>query len=230
VPARLVGRDPTTDLALLHAEAALSPPRWAGADALHVGHLVLSVGRHDRHAQASLGIVSARDEAWTTSAGGKIDAYVQSDIAVYPGFSGSALVDAQGRVTGMNSSWLIRQMSLALPLSTLRRVVDALVEHGRVRRGFLGISAYPARLSSSVASAVGRSSGLVVVSVEPDSPAEAGGMLVGDCLLAIDGEIIDRLEDLFFVLNDERVGQNVTIEILRGGSRQTLSITLGERR
>lgn len=230
VAAELVGRDPTTDVAVLRAPgAALQPPTWAEADTLQVGHLVLSVGRHDAHAQAGLGILSKRDGAWHTAAGGRIDTYLQTDIAVYPGFSGSALVDAQGRVCGMNTSWFLQRSSLALPVETLRRVVSTLLRHGRVRRGLLGIGAHPALLPEAAQAELGQRVGLLVLAVEPDSPAADAGVLVGDLLVSFDGQRTEHVDTLLALLTEERVGKSVPLRLVRGGQAREVTVTIGER-
>lgn len=227
--AELLGRDPTTDVALLRAEATLRPPTWAEADTLKVGHLVLSVGRHDAHAQASLGIVAKRDAAWRTPHGGRVDAFIQTDIVVYPGFSGSALVDAEGRACGMNTSWFMRRSSLALPPATLRRVAAVLLEHGHIRRGRLGVAAQPARLPRTLAGELDQATGLLVVAVEVDSPAEAAGLYVGDVLVALDGEPLPHLDTLLWLLTGDRVGRSVSLQVARGGRLEMLEVTIGDR-
>lgn len=230
VDADLVGRDPSTDLALLRAQgAALHPASWSPSDQLHVGHLVLSVGRHDAQAQASLGIVSKLEAAWRTSAGGSVDAYVQTDIAVYPGFSGSALVGADGRTAGMNSSWLARRLPLALPHQTISRVVEQLLTHGRMRRGYLGIGAYPVRLPRSAAGELGQRSGLLIVSVEPESPAETAGLFVGDLVVGLAGEQVRHLDDLLALLSEEQIGTPVPLKFIRAGRLTELEVTISER-
>jgi S1-C subfamily serine protease len=230
VEADLVGRDPATDLALLRArDADLHPASWTATDGLRVGHLVLSVGRHDARAQAGLGIVSKLEEAWRTPAGGSVDAYVQTDIAVYPGFSGSALVGADGHIVGMNSSWLLRRLSLTLPHRTLDRVVGQLLEYGRMRRGYLGIGAYPVRLPPSAAAELAQRSGLLVISVEPESPAEAAGLLVGDLLVGLAGEPVRHLDDLLALLAEEKIGTPAPLKLIRAGQLTELAVTISER-
>lgn len=230
VAAELVGRDPTTDLALLRAHgAALQPPDWTAPDALRVGHLVLSVGRHDAHAQAGLGIVAARNGAWRTPAGGNVDAYVQTDIAIYPGFSGSALVDAEGRVLGVNTSGLARGTGLTLPLATLQRVAGVLLEHGRVRRGYVGIGTQPVRLPAALARDLDQTSALLVFTVEPDSPADRAGLYVSDLLVGLDDQPVRTLEDLLALLSGDLVGRTVTARVLRGEAVKALPLTIGER-
>ena len=144
--ADVVGRDPTTDLAVLRTNASLTPPTWVEPDQVRVGHLVLAVGRPQADLQSTLGVISALGGAWQTGAGGKVDSYLQTDVVMYPGFSGGALVGIDGGVMGLNSSALARGVSISLPAPTLRRVASALLEHGRVRRGYLGIGVQTARL------------------------------------------------------------------------------------
>lgn len=224
VEAALVGRDPATDLALLRAEAALTPPTWAEADTLSVGHLALSVGRHDREAQAAWGVVSRRGGAWRTATGGRVDAYVETEIRVYPGFSGSALVDARGRVAGLNTSHFGRRASLALPVATLRRVAEALAAHGRVPHGFLGVATQPVRVKSGTE----MRDGLVVLDVTEGSPAEAAGLLVGDVLVSVGDVPVGGPHDLVAALADA-AGQTRTVRLVRGGDEQTVPVEIGTR-
>ena len=229
VTATLVGRDPTTDIAVLRVESGgLTPANWL-TDGAKVGHLVLAIGRPDDDVQATLGIVSAVGEAWRTSAGGTIDSYLQTDVVMYPGFSGGALVSAGGQILGMNSSALARGVSLTLPAATIQRVAQTLQQHGRVRRGFLGVSAQPVRLPANIAGAVGQESGLLIAGVESNSPAEQGGLLLGDTLIALDGQPVRHMDDLLAALSGDRVGKAVTARIVRGGQTQDLNVTIGER-
>ncbi len=230
VEAELVGRDPSTDLALLRArDGDVVRAPWASAGALRVGHLVLSVGRHDRHAQASLGIVSKLDEAWRTSAGGKLDAYIQTDIPVYPGFSGSALVDADGHVVGLNSSWLRRRLPLTAPLATLERVLGHLSQHGHMRRGYLGVGAYPVRLPADLARELDQRSGLLIISVEEGSPAQSAGVFVGDLFVGLEDEPLRQLDDLLALLSEDRIGTGITIKTIRAGKLTQLDVKVGAR-
>jgi S1-C subfamily serine protease len=230
VNAALVGRDPTTDIAILRAEASgLTPATWAALESVKVGHLVLAVGRPDANLQATLGVVSALDAAWRTGAGGTIDAFIQTDVVMYPGFSGGPLVSAGGQMIGLNSSALMRDTPVTLPAATLQRVAAALLAHGRVKRGFLGVSAQPVRLPEVVASQVGQETGLMLMAVEPGSPADGGGLVMGDTMLALDGEKVHHMDDLLALLTGDRVGKTVPVLVLRGGQQHTLNVTVGER-
>jgi S1-C subfamily serine protease len=227
--ADLVGRDPSTDLAVLRIKAGeLQPADWAESDAARVGHLVLAVGRPGRGLQATLGVISAIGDSWRTPMGGRVERYLQTDVVMYPGFSGGALMGVDRRVIGINTSALVRGVSLTLPTATVSRVVADLLEHGRVRRGYLGVSAQPARLPRQQADSVGQDTGLLLASVEPDGPAAKGGLTLGDTLLSLDDLPLRHLDDLLSALAD-RAGQKASIAFLRGGDSQSLEITIGER-
>jgi S1-C subfamily serine protease len=230
VPATLVGRDPTTDLALLRAEATgLTPAAWAASDELRVGHLVLALGRPGRSVQATLGIVSALGDAWRTAAGGQVDRYLQTDVVMYPGFSGGPLVDPAGKVLGLNTSALLHGVSLTVPAPTVQRVVEMLQAHGRVRRGFLGVGTQPVRLPEEVARQLGQETGLLLASVDPGSPAGKAGLLLGDTIVSLGNEQVRHLDDLSALLSADRVGAEVPVRILRGGQLQELRVVVGER-
>ena len=230
VPATLIGRDPTTDLAVLRAQVSgLTPPTWVEPDSLRVGHLVLALGRPGRSALATLGIVSALGESWRTPMGGRLDTYVQSDVAMYPGFSGGPLIDADGNAVGINTTALHRGVTLTIPVPTIRSVVDALVAHGRIRWGYLGVGVQPARLPAALAEQLGQETGLLVISVESGSPAEQAGLLLGDTAITLDGQPLRYPDDLLALLSDDRIGAAVSVSIVRGGQIQEVKATISER-
>ena len=231
VAATLVGRDPTTDLALLRAQTGtLAPPTWAGPETLKVGHLVLALGRPGKTVQATLGIVSALGTGWRTRGGGQIDHYLQTDVVMYPGFSGGPLVNAAGHVVGINTSALLRGTSLALPTTTVRRVVEDLLAHGQVRRGYLGVGTQPARLPATLVEQLGQETGLLLISVEPGSAAERGGLFMGDTIVTFDGQPVRHHDDLLALLGGDRVGATAPVRIVRGGQLQELRVAIAERR
>ncbi len=229
VRAARVGRDPTTDVAVLRAEASgLAAPAWAAADQLRVGHLVLALGRPGHTVMATLGVVSALGQSWRTPAGGQIDRYLQTDITMYPGFSGGPLVSSGGEVIGLNSSALLRGVSITVPAATLRQVVQSLLAHGHVRRGYLGIGAQPVRLPAGLAQELGQETGLLLVSVEPGSPAEAGGLVLGDTIVALAGERVRHLDELLALLGGDRIGATTPVRIVRGGKVEERTVVVGE--
>jgi S1-C subfamily serine protease len=232
VNATLVGRDATTDLAVLRAASAeFESPAWAEPDGstLLVGHLVLALGRPGQRVQATLGIVSALGDSWRTPAGGLIDRYVQTDIVMYPGFSGGPLVNMRGQILGLNTSAILRDRSLTIPLATLRRVTDMLLAHGRIRRGYLGVSTQPVRLPAALIERLGQETGLLLITVESNGPAEQAGFLLGDILITLGGTPLRNPDDLRLYLSTECIGTTVLVRLVRGGEVQERSIVIGER-
>ena len=230
VKAELVGRDPTTDLALLRAETeGLEAPGWTEPDQVRVGNLALALGRPGKTVQATLGIVSALGASWQTRAGGRIDRYLQTDVAMYPGFSGGPLVDASGNVIGLNTSGLLRGVTVSVPLPTIRGVVETLLAHGKVRRGYLGVGAQVVRLPEALESQLDQKTGLLLVSVEPGSPAQDAGLMLGDTIVALNGQPVRQLDDLLSLLGGDSVGAATPVRVVRGGETKELSATIGER-
>jgi S1-C subfamily serine protease len=229
VNATLVGRDPNTDLAVLKAEASnLTAATWVDANDLRVGHLMLALGRPGKTVQATLGIVSALGGAWRTQAGGDIDHYLQTDVVMYPGFSGGPLLDASGRVAGINSSSLVRGVSVAVPAATVKKAVETILAHGKMPRGYLGVGIQPVRLADALQQQLSQETGLMFMSVEADSPAAQGNLLQGDILVTLDGQPVRHVDELQTLLTGERVGKNVPVRIVRSGQVQDLTVTIGQ--
>ena len=230
VGAKLVGRDPSTDLAVLRPEASELQPATA-AEQAHVGNLVLAVGRPGSDGPiVSFGVVSSIAGPARTWRGGRLDGFIRTDAEMYPGFSGGPLIDASGGVLGLNTSGLSRMSALTIPYATLSRVVDALVTHGKIRRGFLGITSQVVKLSESQAAGqAGQGKGLLVVGTESGGAADQGGVLVGDILISLAGEQVQDTEDLQRLLTGERIGVATPVRVLRGGEPKELSVTIAER-
>ncbi|HEX2451211.1 MAG TPA: trypsin-like peptidase domain-containing protein [Gemmatimonadales bacterium] len=229
--ATLAGRDATTDIAVLRTDAELRAVDRGDAATLLAGKLVLAVARPGTSVTASMGVVSAVDGEWRTWHGGRIDRFIRLDISIYDGYSGSALVEAGGRVLGMNSSRLARSLALAIPGSTIDRVVDQVVATGGVTRGYLGIASQPVRLPEALRRThnLGAGLGLVVVALEPDGPAEQAGVMLGDILVGLDGKPVGDPIELLAALGPERVGRALELRVLRGGQLVGVSITVGRR-
>ena len=227
--ATLVGRDPSTDLAVLRIQDTTLPTAGLGdSGSLKVGHIVLAVGYGPR---ASWGIVSAVGGRWRTWRGGEIDQLLRLDLTLYPGFSGGATVDAQGRIVGINTSGLSQRLELAIPASTVSRVADELIEKGHVSRAFLGVGLQPARLPEAARRALAGAPeiGLIVVRVQPEGPAAQAGILLGDVLVSLEGIHVASPEAVLEGVAARRVGSTVSATILRAGTPTDVSITLGER-
>jgi S1-C subfamily serine protease len=229
-PAKLVGRDPGTDVAVLRLDGGgLKPPQWAGSAALRPGQLVLGLLRSPRTHRASLGMVSAAGGEWRAAPGGRLDTYLETTLPLQPGFSGSLLLDAEGAALGMNTTGLLRGMALAVPQATLRRVVDSILAHGTIRRGYLGIGTYPVHLPAVVARQTGQDTGLIVLSVQPDSPADKAGLAQGDVLIALDGRPTAHVAELHALLDEESVGRELAARIARAGTLEERRVTVGAR-
>ena len=229
VGAALIGRDPTTDLAALRVDVnGLHPPVLSEPEGIRVGNIVLALGRPGRTVQATLGIVSALGEGWRTPAGGRIGRWLQTDVVMFPGFSGGPLVDSSGNVVGMNTSALLRGVNVSVPIPTIRAVVETLLAHGRIRRGYLGVGFQLVRLPERVQ--LDQETGLLVASVEQGSAAEHGGLLLGDTLLSLNDEPVRHPDDLMALLGSDSVGTKASVLILRAGEVRELSLTIGERK
>lgn len=244
--AELVGRDAQNDLAVLTVNGELTAANWGQNETLRVGNLVLALGKPGEQTQATLGVVSAlvdgamaaerREERKRRKRrGGRrmmqalVDGYIQTDVVMYPGFSGGPLVSGDGAIHGLNTSGFGRGASIAVPVATIRNTVETLRQHGKMKQGYLGVGIQPVRLPDPVASELDQETGLLVISVESSSPAADAGMLVGDILVSVDGETVEQLEELMALLSGSRVGNAVPVQIVRGGSLTEMTVTISER-
>ena len=220
----LVGRDPGADLALIRVSATLTPAEAAHEGSARVGNLVLAVGRPGANPQASLGVIAAVSDRTLVRIGTQLQGTIRSDTTFYPGFSGGPLIDTAGRVLGMNTS-RFRVGNVTVSAATIATVAAQLQAHGRIRRAYIGIGSQAVRVTGAGDQEVG----LLIVSVETDSPAAHAGLVVGDVLLGIEGTPTTRAEELQAALGAERVGATVKLQLLRGGAPHEVSATLGER-
>jgi serine protease DegQ len=228
-PATLVGADSASDIALLRAEGdAWVTPERAPKDSARRGQLVLALSRPGRTVRSNLGVVSALADEWRAPGGGKLERYIQTDVSVEPGFSGGPLVDASGRVIGVNSAGLLRSTAMTLSVATIERVVQALLAHGRIQRGYLGVNSTPARLPAALEESAGQRVGLVLTGLQPGGPAEGAGLLLGDVLLALDGERLESIGDLQAAL-EERATKTVALRLFRAGEEREVSVTPSAR-
>jgi serine protease Do len=233
VGATLVGRDPATDLAVLRLEASGQSGAGPGrAETVKVGELALVVGRSpDSGANASLGIVSASSGPWRAWRGGNLDAYIRLDARLFPQSSGGAVVNVRGEVIGLASSALSRIAGLAIPISTVKRVTEKLIERGFVPRAYLGVGIQAVPLPEELRKrfSITNRSGLIVLTVEPGSPGEKAGLLTGDILIGLADVQVEETDDLQASLDSAVIGTSVRLKLIRAGALQESSLIVGER-
>ena len=227
--AQLIGRDPTTDLAVLRV-AGLSAPSAAASAAPRVGQWVLAVGQPEEGLMASHGVVSAVGGPLRMGNGVNVERYIRTDATPYPGFSGGPLTDATGAVLGILTTGLARNVAIGIPFDLALRVAQTLTSQGYVKRGYLGVISQQVKLPTSQRAGLSQEHGLLVMRVEDDSPAEKGGMLMGDILTSVDGQVVTNADELMGLLSGDRVGRAVNLGVVRGGTLQTVSVVVGQRK
>ena len=228
--AELGGWDPTTNLVVLRV------PGLAGAAATpvdretRVGHIAIAIGRSWSNAlTATTGIVSVIGGPLPTGRGRSIDRVIRTTAPMHSGFAGGAILDATGRLMGIATAAEIRGLGVVIPADIAWGAAARLAEHGTLKRGYLGVAGQAATLGVRQQAANGRRQGLLIVEVSPGSPADTGGILIGDVVTAFDGEPIESPVDLLALLEGGRVGRTVAIRLLRGGTATELNVTVGTR-
>jgi S1-C subfamily serine protease len=233
VSAELSGRDPGSDLAVLKFEAGNLPVIASDSkNAIRAGDIVLAVGRtRDTGVCAAMGVVSLLSGSWQTWRGGRLDNFIRLDLTLYPGSAGAAVVNPHGEVAGVATPVLSRIAPIAIPRSTVDRITGELLNRGYIARGYLGVGLQPVRLPDDLAKKlnVEKGGGLIVLSVEKDSPAERANLVIGDILIALDARPVADTRDVQALLNTEQIGRTVPVSIIRGGNRTELALTIGER-
>ena len=181
--------------------------------------------------RVAFGAVSVTGDRWRCWKGGEIDLWLQSDLTLYPGFGGGPLVDAEGSIHGINSGGLSRPLATTIPVSTVDRVLEQLLRRGFVPRGWLGAAMQAVRFTPALRERLGleRDGGLVLLSVEPDSPSSLAGLLVGDVIIGLDGHPIEHSDQVLEALAGNVVGKTVPADMVRGGARIRAEILIGER-
>ena len=232
----VIGADALSDLAVVRADASdLDPATLGDADALRVGQLVVAIGSPMGLAgTVTAGVVSALGRSLPTregSAGRLVENVIQTDAALNPGNSGGALADSLGRVVGINTAVAGIGLGLAVPINdATRKIVSALLSDGRVRRAYLGIVGGSRPLPPRAASAVGRDKGIEVVEVMEGSPAATAGLRPEDVIVAVDGEPMRDVGDLQRLMVAERIGREISVELVRGSRSVALALTPRELR
>jgi S1-C subfamily serine protease len=232
VAAKVAGRDPASDIALLKLERPIMQVPEPTKSPARIGQIVLILGRPSKNGlEASLGTVSAIGGPVANRRGGMLEEYIRTDGISYPGFSGGPLVAADGTILGLNTSGLGDGTALTIPAHLAWDIAEALAKHGRVQRGYLGVRSQAVQIPTVTQKSLKRdqATGLLIVGVEKDSPASRGGLMVGDILASIAGVPVLQHDELFLRLRGDVVGKPTPIEILRGGTPQTLDIVISEK-
>jgi S1-C subfamily serine protease len=233
VPATLAGRDSSTDLAVLKcAEAVASVAEISDVSTIKPGSLVLVVGRTRASGPvAALGVVSLVASERRTWIGAPLSPYVRLDVGLQPTAVGGAVIDASGRAIGIATPRFARFGAIAVPASTVNRVVDALLRAGHIPHGYLGVGLHPIRLPEALRQTLQRNekTAAIVVEVEPESPAHKAGIMIGDLLISFGTHPITQVEDVHAQLAAEAIGKSIVVKLVRGGAAQEASIVVGER-
>ena len=233
IQATLAGADAGTDLAVLRVDSGVGKAvETAGAPPARVGELVLAVGRSGLgDISASAGIIARLGSAWRSWRGGQMDSLIRPDLQLYVGQSGSALVNERRSVLGINSSALARNAVITIPAATIDRVVDAILERGHVPRPYLGAAMQAVPVPEALRSqwSEGVDEALLVLHVEPQAPAALAGVLVGDLVFSIAGQLVNNVHGVQHHLSSLKVGDPVALSVIRGGVKVDLTVTLGDR-
>lgn len=232
VSARLAGRDPGTDLAVLKLDSASADSADVAKSPARVGQFVLALGRpSSRGIESSFGTVNALGGPVRTGRGGMLEKYIKTDVVSYPGFSGGPLINGEGQVFGINTSGFGGGGAITIPTEIAWKVAETLAAHGKIKRGYLGIRSQTVNLPAEAQSQLKREqeTGLLVVGLEKDSPAEKGGLIVGDLLVGVSGVAVEHHDELFVRLSGDVVGKSTPLDILRGGKLQVVNVVVGER-
>jgi S1-C subfamily serine protease len=232
--AKLAGRDPGTDLAILRLESedGLAVPQFAETAGVRLAHFVLALGRSRAGSLvASAGIIGGWGGEWRTWRGGRVDQNIRLDLGFYPGFSGGPLVNVEGKILGMNTNGLGRGRAVAIPVSTINRTVDELLEKGHIARPYLGLAMQPVAIPENLRGKLksGATSGLMVLHVESGGPADKAGIVLGDVIVELQGKAALDTDNIQDLLASAKIGDAIAAAVLRAGTLSQLSVKLGER-
>ena len=219
--ASLLGRDSGSDLALLQLQTPYeAAPVLALAGGASLGELVIAISRSpETGANAALGMLGALSGAWRTWKGGKLDHFLKLDLPLSPGISGSVALRADGTVLGLITSGLTRGAVIVIPASNLHHFVETIAAHGDLGSGYLGVGLQP----------VPQPAGMIVLSIEPNSPSAVANLMVGDVILSIGGEAAADFSIIQEFLEAPHVGQQVPLRVFRAGNELDLQIEIGRR-
>jgi S1-C subfamily serine protease len=230
--AKLAGRDPGSDLAVLKLDKASATPSEVSKTPARVGQFVLAIGRPStKGIESSFGTVNAINGPVRTGRGSMLESYIKTDVVSYPGFSGGPLVNGDGTIFGINTSGFSSGSAITIPADLAWKIAAALEKDGKIKRGYLGIRSQTVDIPADAAKSLKReqSTGLLIVGLEADSPAAKGGLIVGDILVGVSGEAVAHHDELYARLSGDVVGKSTAIDVLRGGKLESVKVTVGER-
>jgi S1-C subfamily serine protease len=229
--ATVVGSDPGTDIAVLKVDGHAGEVAALAEGDPVAGNLALGIGRSpDSGVNATLGIISAVSGSWRTWRGGRLDHYIRLDLTMFPASSGGLVVNTKGEAIGIATSALSRIAGLAIPASTVNRVVDEILSRGHVARGYLGVGLQPVELPDHRTDRQSdHRKGLIVLSLEAEGPAAKAGVLIGDVLVSLGGTDVSDTDDIQGVLERHAVGQTIQAGVVRGGAALHIEVAIGER-
>lgn len=231
--ARLVGRDPGTDLAVLKLDSAVATPADVAKAPARVGQFVLAIGRPSADGiESSFGTINRIGGPVRTGRGGMLEKFIKTDVVSYPGFSGGPLINGEGEIFGINTSGFgMGGEAITIPAEVAWKIAETLIKHGKIKRGYIGVRSQTVNLPVEARSQLNREqeTGLLLVGIEKDSPAEKGGLMIGDILVGVAGVAVDHHDELFTRLSGDVVGKSTPMDVLRGGKLQSVNVVVGER-
>jgi len=227
---QLAGWDPTTRIALLRVPELGVSPVIPGGKEPRVGNIAIAVARSWSNAiTATAGVVSVIGGPLPTGRRRAIERVIRTSAPMHEGFAGGAFLDASGALIGVTTAASIRGLGVVIPAPIVWDAATKVLEHGTVKRGYLGIAVQPVRVSQKQAEVAGRDEAVLVVAVKEGSPAAGAGLLVGDVLLSLDGQVLGTPDDLLELLQGDRVGRSVELGIVRGNTPTTVTTVIAER-
>jgi S1-C subfamily serine protease len=234
--ARLIGEDPDTDLALVRAGAArnLASATLGDSKKLRRGQLAVAIGNPlGFESTVTAGVISALGRSLRARTGRLIEDVIQTDAALNPGNSGGPLVSSRGEVIGINTAVIAGAQGIcfAVASNTAQYVLSQILQHGRVRRGFIGVAAQTVAVPRRHARGAGIDNdlGAMITATDPNGPAQAAGLMSYDIVVRLDGEPVTGVDDMIRMLNGERIGRVVTFDVLRRGQLRSFEVKPTER-
>lgn len=228
LPARLAGRDPGTNVAVLQLDGS-AQPAWSQAMEPQPGAIVLALASDGIGGSAvRLGAVHAVGPAWHSRAGGRINRRIGLDMRLGRGEEGGPVIDAAGGLLGISTLGPRRRV-LVIPTATVERVLEPLLSCGRIARGWLGLAVQPVEVPEELRAEAGQAEALMILGVSKDGPAAQAGVLMGDILVALDGAPVAGMSQLAGLLGPDAVGKQIELRLIRAGKVQSVNATVGER-